>query len=45
MELVEALKKDERLSKNKDAMAGLEEMGLLLRYCELYGITDKVNIE
>ena len=31
-----------RLSQNKDAMQGLSEMKLLLRYCELYGILDKV---
>ena len=41
-ELVEALQKDEKLSKNKRAMEGLEDMKLLLRYCELMGVLDKV---
>ena len=26
-------------------MEGLEEMSLLLRYCELYGIQDKVTFD
>ena len=43
-ELIEALLKDERLSANKLAVEGLEEMKLLLRYCDLYGILDKVII-
>ena len=41
-ELIDALASDEKLSQNKDAMAGLEDMRLLLRYCALYGISDRV---
>ncbi|XP_013387295.1 histidine--tRNA ligase, cytoplasmic isoform X2 [Lingula anatina] len=41
-ELIDMLLQDERLSKSKDAKEGLEQMKLLLRYCELYGIKDKV---
>lgn len=41
-ELVEKLLKDEKLSKNKQAVEGLEAVRLLLKYCELYGTTDKV---
>ena len=41
-ELIEALLKDEKLGANKRAAEGLEEMKLLLRYCDLYGILDKV---
>ena len=40
-ELVEKLLKDERLSSDPRAKAGLEEVGLLLRYLEIYGITDR----
>jgi len=44
-ELVEALQKDEKLSKNKRAMEGLEDMKLLLKYCELMGVLDKVSFD
>jgi len=40
--LIDKLQKDERICQNKTAMQGLEEMKLLLRYCELYGILDQV---
>ena len=43
MELLDQLTKDPTLTAVKDAKAGLEEMGLLLRYCELYGVLDKVS--
>lgn len=42
VELIDTLAKDEKLSKNKAAMQGLEDMRLLLRYCDLYGISDRV---
>jgi hypothetical protein len=41
-QLIQKLLTDERLSKQKSAVEGLEDMKLLLRYCELYGILDKV---
>ena len=42
VELIDQLEKDERLSKNKAALEGLKDMKLLLHYCELYGIGDRV---
>lgn len=39
---VEKLLQDPELAKQKDAVEGLEELKLLLNYCELYGISDKV---
>ncbi|KAI0214715.1 Histidine--tRNA ligase, cytoplasmic [Lamellibrachia satsuma] len=44
-ELIEALLKDEKLGANKRAAEGLEEMKLLLQYCDLYGILDKVSFD
>ena len=44
-ELIDALQKDEKLSQNKTAMEGLEEIRTLLRYCELYGIQDRVSFD
>ena len=42
VELINELEKDEKLSKNKAALEGLKDMKLLLHYCDLYGISDKV---
>ncbi|KAL4229742.1 hypothetical protein ACF0H5_010131 [Mactra antiquata] len=39
---LEELLKDEGLSKSKLAVEGLEELKLLLTYCDLYKISDKV---
>ncbi|XP_019869010.2 histidine--tRNA ligase, cytoplasmic isoform X2 [Aethina tumida] len=44
-ELVEKLLADEKLSKNKSAVAGLEAMKLILKYCEIYGTSDKVSFD
>ena len=41
-ELVEALMSDTLLKSQKSAQEGLEEMRLLLQYCEHYGVLDKV---
>ncbi|KAL4714493.1 hypothetical protein ACJJTC_017788 [Scirpophaga incertulas] len=41
-ELVETLLKDEKLSKTKAAVEGIEGIKLLLQYCELYGIKDRI---
>ncbi|XP_073966004.1 histidine--tRNA ligase isoform X1 [Choristoneura fumiferana] len=41
-ELAEKLLKDEKLSKTKAAVEGLEGIKLLLHYCELLGIKDKI---
>ena len=42
-ELLEQLLADQKLTAIKDAMTGLEGMRLLLHYCELYGVLDKVT--
>jgi histidyl-tRNA synthetase len=44
-ELLDQLTSDPTLVAVKDAKVGLEEMGLLFRYCELYGVLDKVGLE
>ncbi|CAH1991326.1 unnamed protein product [Acanthoscelides obtectus] len=41
-DLVDKLLADDKLSKNKSAVEGLEAMKLLLKYCDLYGSSDKV---
>lgn len=41
-EIVEELIKDEALCKSKSALAGLEGMKLLLKYCDLFDVQDKV---
>ncbi|KAI5645155.1 histidyl-tRNA synthetase domain-containing protein [Phthorimaea operculella] len=41
-ELVEKLLQDEKLGKTKAAVEGLEGIKLLLQYCELFGIKDKI---
>ncbi|XP_061705807.1 histidine--tRNA ligase, cytoplasmic isoform X2 [Cydia pomonella] len=41
-ELAEELLRDEKLSKTKAAVEGLEGIKLLLHYCELFGIKDKI---
>ncbi len=43
-ELVDKLNSDPALVAVKEAKVGLEEMGLLLRYCELYGVLSKVGV-
>ena len=42
-ELLEQLLADSKLTAVKDAQAGLDSMKLLLHYCELYGVLDKVG--
>lgn len=44
-ELVEKLLRDEKLSKNKSALEGLEAIKLLLGYCEIFHISDKVSFD
>ncbi|KAJ8919497.1 hypothetical protein NQ315_002118 [Exocentrus adspersus] len=41
-ELVEKLMSDQKLCSNKSAMEGLEAMQLLLKYCDIYGTSDKI---
>ncbi|KAK7473509.1 hypothetical protein BaRGS_00035262, partial [Batillaria attramentaria] len=42
LEIVDELLKDTELQKQKNAVEALEEMRQLLKYCELYGVQDKV---
>ena len=42
-DLLEQLLADQKLMAVKDAQVGLEGMRLLLHYCELYGVLDKVS--
>lgn len=44
-DLVEKLLKDEKLSKVKSAVEGLEGMKLLLKYCQIFGVSDKVSFD
>jgi histidyl-tRNA synthetase len=44
VELINKLKADENLSKNKDAMEGLDDLELLFKYCSIFGIEKKVMI-
>lgn len=41
-DVLDTLLSDEHLKANKAAVEGMEELKLLLKYCELYGIADKV---
>ena len=43
IDTLETLLKDETLQTQKAAVEGMEELKLLLKYCELYGISDKVK--
>ncbi|XP_021183854.2 histidine--tRNA ligase, cytoplasmic isoform X2 [Helicoverpa armigera] len=42
VELADKLLQDEKLSKTKAAVEGLQGIKLLLEYCELFGIKDKI---
>ncbi|CAH0561220.1 unnamed protein product [Brassicogethes aeneus] len=44
-ELVEKLLQDPKLSQNKNAVAGLEAMKLVLQYCQIYGTLDRVSFD
>ncbi|PRQ77507.1 histidyl-tRNA synthetase [Rhodotorula toruloides] len=44
-ELVEQLKQDERLTKNKSAVEGLNDMALLFKYLDIYGATPRVSFD
>ena len=43
--LVEQLRSDTTLSQSKAAKLGLDEMDLLLRYCERYGVISNVSFD
>lgn len=42
-ELIQKLKSDELLSKNKDAQEALDDMELLFKYCSIFNLTERVN--
>ena len=42
LELLERLMSDERLTAVPSSVAGLQDMKLLLQYCKLFGVLDKV---
>lgn len=42
-ELVEKLLNDEQLVQSSVAKEGLNQMKLLLHYCDIFGVTDKVS--
>ena len=43
-ELIEQLKKDEFLTKSKDAVEALEDLDILFKYCAIFSMNDKVCI-
>ena len=43
-ELLEKLMSDQRLAGVSSAVAGLGDMKLLLQYCELFGVLEKVCV-
>ncbi|XP_033212969.1 histidine--tRNA ligase, cytoplasmic isoform X2 [Belonocnema kinseyi] len=45
IELVEKLRQDENLMKSPSAVQGLNAMELLLKYCEIYKISDNVKFD
>jgi len=45
MDLVEKLLTDEKLSKNKSAVEGLEAIKILLKYCDIFQITNNVSFD
>lgn len=44
-DLIKKLEEDERLMKDKRAVEGLNDMKLLLKYCQLYGMEDRVSFD
>ena len=45
VDAIEVLLSDKDLKAQKAAVEGLEELKLLLKYCQLYGISDRVRAE
>ncbi|XP_041356638.1 histidine--tRNA ligase, cytoplasmic-like isoform X2 [Gigantopelta aegis] len=45
IDLIDQLLKDEHLSKQKPAVKGLEELRILLEYCQIYNILDRVSFD
>ncbi|XP_066444906.1 histidine--tRNA ligase, cytoplasmic-like [Eleutherodactylus coqui] len=45
LDLIEKLLKDPKLSQNKLALEGLNDMKILFQYLELFGVTDKISFD
>ncbi|ESO93792.1 hypothetical protein LOTGIDRAFT_153262 [Lottia gigantea] len=45
LELIDKLLQDENLNKQKLAVEGLEDLKLMLKYCDIFGILDKVSFD
>ncbi|XP_075066004.1 histidine--tRNA ligase, cytoplasmic [Mixophyes fleayi] len=45
LNLIEKLLKDPKLSQNKLALDGLNDMKILFQYLELFGVTDKISFD
>ncbi|XP_072171384.1 histidine--tRNA ligase, cytoplasmic-like isoform X1 [Diadema setosum] len=45
VELIDRLSSETTLKESKTAMQGLEAMKLLLQYCEIFGVSDKVSFD
>ncbi|CAN2389961.1 Anticodon binding domain of tRNAs [Pristimantis euphronides] len=45
LDLIEKLLKDPKLSQNKHALEGLNDMKTLFQYLELFGVTDKISFD
>lgn len=43
IEVLQKMEVDEKLGKNKSGKAGIDDMKLLFRYCELFGVVEKVE--
>ncbi|XP_050101083.1 histidine--tRNA ligase-like [Anopheles aquasalis] len=43
VELIDQLEEDTRLKRFKNAIVGLQDMRLLLKYCELLGVKDRIT--
>lgn len=42
VELLDRLQADARLAASADAMAAVEDMRLLFKYCDIFGVLDRV---
>ncbi|KAK3099260.1 hypothetical protein FSP39_001768, partial [Pinctada imbricata] len=45
IDLIDELLQNEMLKSKKEAIEGLEDLRLLLKYCDLYGVLDKVSFD
>ncbi|XP_046853227.1 histidine--tRNA ligase, cytoplasmic-like isoform X2 [Xenia sp. Carnegie-2017] len=45
IEVLSKIESDEKLGNNKNGKTGIEDMKLLLQYCQLFGIIDKISFD